>query len=272
MLVTALALAGVAHPALAEPQAQESLPPNLAPDVSDPMLSPPPTAPRQIGSWDEALALIRAQSPDYVSSYESVVRTEAQKRIVLAAVLPILNGQGSYTHQFFTEEITFPTDAGPFGFVSPSPDVLTVGVGGELVHPESARALRSRHRSEEDRGGEAFVLRSAAAHRHVRRAHNARDPGGLARRRAESGRASLGARATRPHAGAAAVRARHGARRRPGAARHRVGEAPHHQRRRGAAAVARDPRRRAWLARRRRLRPATSISSTSRRRSRGRAA
>jgi outer membrane protein, multidrug efflux system len=126
VLVTALTLA-LAQPALAEPEGKESLPPGLTPDVSDPMLSPPPTAPRQIGSWDEALAVIRAQSPDYVTSYESVVRAEAQKRIVLAAVLPILNGQGSYTHQFFTEEIAFPTMP-PFGFVSPSPDVLTVGV------------------------------------------------------------------------------------------------------------------------------------------------
>ena len=58
------------------------------PPVSDPMLAPPPAAPRQVKSWDDALALLRAHSPDYITSYESVRRAEAQTRIALAAVLP----------------------------------------------------------------------------------------------------------------------------------------------------------------------------------------
>ena len=93
------------------------------PAVSDPMLAPPPAAPRQVKSWDEALALLRAHSPDYITSYESVRRAEAQSRIALAAVLPTLNAQGSYVHQFFTETIPF----GGASFVTPPPDLFAAG-------------------------------------------------------------------------------------------------------------------------------------------------
>jgi multidrug efflux system outer membrane protein len=75
--------------------------------VSDPLLAPPPPAPREVKSWDEALDLLRAHSPDYISSYQSVVRAAAQSRIALAAALPTLNAQGTYVHQFLTETIPF---------------------------------------------------------------------------------------------------------------------------------------------------------------------
>src|SRR5258708_22859810 len=78
-----------------------------APAEPDPMLSPTSEAPRRIASWNEALALIRDQSPDYVSRYESVVRAEAQRRIALAAVLPVLTGQASYTHQLLPTTLQF---------------------------------------------------------------------------------------------------------------------------------------------------------------------
>ena len=146
-LATCLALVALARTAVAEPRA-DAPPPVFAPDVSDPMLSPPPPPPRQIGSWDEALELIRAQSPDYVSSYESVVRTEAQKRIALAAVLPVLNGQGSYTHQFFTEAVAIPT-VPPFSFVSPPPDVLTVtaSVNWSILNPRALYGVGTASKS-----------------------------------------------------------------------------------------------------------------------------
>jgi len=100
---------------------------------SDPMLVPPPEAPRRIESWDEALALIRAQSPDYVSSAQSVTRAEAQKRVALAAVLPTLAGQASYTHQLVTETLTISGAK----FVTPPPDVWFAGgtLAWTLVNP-----------------------------------------------------------------------------------------------------------------------------------------
>jgi outer membrane protein, multidrug efflux system len=112
-------------------RAQSALPPPpttsqiLTPEVDDPLLTPPAAAPRQVGSWDDALALIRAQSPDYITASENVARAEAQKRIVLAAVLPILDVQGSYTHQFYT--VAFAV-AG-FNLVSPPPNLWTVSAG-----------------------------------------------------------------------------------------------------------------------------------------------
>jgi outer membrane protein TolC len=99
--------------------------PARTPEVSDPMLALPPPAPRQIASWDDALALIRAQSPDYASSAQSVVRAEAQKRIALAAVLPTLLGQVGYTHQFITQML--PLGSGGTPETYPPPDVFALG-------------------------------------------------------------------------------------------------------------------------------------------------
>ncbi len=90
------------------------------------MLTPPPDESRPIASWEEAIALIRAQSPDYTSAEQNVARAEAQKRIVLALVLPALTGQASYVHQFINERVVFPTMP-PVSFVTPPSDTLGVG-------------------------------------------------------------------------------------------------------------------------------------------------
>jgi outer membrane protein TolC len=112
------------------------------PAVSDPMLAPPPAAPQQVKTWDDALALLRAHSPDYVSSYESVKRAEAQSRIALAAVLPVLNAQGSYTHQFFTETIALGPPPAP-AFVTPSPDTLAASatLSWNVLNPRAIYAV-----------------------------------------------------------------------------------------------------------------------------------
>jgi outer membrane protein TolC len=104
------------------------------------MLTPPPQARRQIGSWDDALALIRSQSPDYATAYQSVIRAEAQKRIVLGAVLPVLSAQGGYTHQFLTATFTIP------GFppiVSPSKDLFTgtANFSWQAINPRGIYAV-----------------------------------------------------------------------------------------------------------------------------------
>ena len=96
------------------------------------MLGPVETAPRVIRSWDEALTLIRTRSPDYATSYQDIRRAEAQSRIALAAVLPTLNGQASYTHQFLTQTFGLATldDAGkpiPFRIVAPASNVWSFG-------------------------------------------------------------------------------------------------------------------------------------------------
>ena len=136
--IVAAAHAGAEAPPLAAP-----LPEAQAGADSDPMLAPPPDAPRVIASWDDALAVVRAQSPDYVSSAQSVERAEAQKRIALAAVLPTLAGQGSYTHQFWTEHFTIAGAAVPgmmptnIAVVTPAPDVWFAGatLAWTIVNP-----------------------------------------------------------------------------------------------------------------------------------------
>src|SRR5690349_15453596 len=48
------------------------------PEVSDPMLAPPPAAPRKLRSWKEAIELLRQQAPDYLSSDAGLARAQAQ--------------------------------------------------------------------------------------------------------------------------------------------------------------------------------------------------
>jgi multidrug efflux system outer membrane protein len=124
-----------------------SSPQTVVPTVSDPMLAPPPVAAREIQSWDEALNLIRTRSPEYVSSYENVLRAEANSRIALAAVLPTLNGQLSYTHQFLTENIAL----GGVSFVSPPPNVFAANAAfnWSIINPRGLYGLGTASRNTE---------------------------------------------------------------------------------------------------------------------------
>ncbi len=132
----------------AEAQVQAESPPHFeAPTVSDPLLAAPSPPARQIRSWDEALALVRSRSPDYISGFESVLRAEAQSRIALAAVLPTLTGQGSYTHQFLTTSIPF----GGRTIVAPPPDLWAAGgtLAWPIVNPRGIYGIGTSKRSVE---------------------------------------------------------------------------------------------------------------------------
>jgi outer membrane protein TolC len=98
-----------------------------------------------VGSWDEALALLRAHSPEYIASYESVRRAEAQSRIALAAVLPSLNAQGGYIHQFYTETVAI---AG-LSFVTPPPDTFSAGasIQWNVLNPRAIYAIGTARRN-----------------------------------------------------------------------------------------------------------------------------
>jgi multidrug efflux system outer membrane protein len=135
-LLLVLAASSSARPALAQAEsAPDSPSPSASPElpkpplIDDPMLAPPPPAPRVIGTWEEALTLVRQQSPEYVSSYQNVLRAEAQGRVALVQLLPNVAGQATYTHQFLTESFTFSGAT----FRSPAPDVF--GVGANVVVP-----------------------------------------------------------------------------------------------------------------------------------------
>jgi outer membrane protein TolC len=132
--------------AIAEP-ADPPAPQPEAPEVTDPMLAPAPPASRVVRSWDEALGLMRSRSPDYISGLESVRRAEAQSRIALAAVLPTLDGQGSFTHQFFTR--TQPVAAG--SVVTPPPNVWAAGaiLTVPIINPRGLYGLGTSSRNED---------------------------------------------------------------------------------------------------------------------------
>ena len=105
------------------------------PIVSDPMLSPPAESAKKIQSWNDALSLVRARSPDYLINFETIRRAEAQTRIALASLLPIVTGQGVYAHNFIQTNIPFNGAV----LVTPPADVLTATATASWT-PLNARA------------------------------------------------------------------------------------------------------------------------------------
>jgi outer membrane protein TolC len=111
-------------------------PPSMpVPTVSDPMLSPQPDASKKIQSWNDALSLVRSRSPDYLINFDTIARAEAQTRIALASLLPTVNGQGTYAHNFL--QISVPL--GPVTITTPPADVFTAAASASWV-PLNARA------------------------------------------------------------------------------------------------------------------------------------
>jgi multidrug efflux system outer membrane protein len=104
------------------------------PSADDPMLAPPPPAPGEVASWDAALALIRTRSPEYLTSYEAVRRAAAQKETALAAVLPSIDGQGTYTHELL-RPLSFAL--GGATIVTPPRDAWTLGAAASwpIINP-----------------------------------------------------------------------------------------------------------------------------------------
>lgn len=127
-LVTALALAS-AMSARAEPATLES-------DVSaastaldaDPDLAPPAPAARSLPSFEQALALLRARSPQYLRAQAHVEHAAAQARAALAAVLPQIGALGTLTHELITTEQLL----GDRPVTIPSQDVWGAGVSASL--------------------------------------------------------------------------------------------------------------------------------------------
>jgi outer membrane protein TolC len=57
-----------------------------------------PPAPQNIGSWQEALALVKSRSTDLRTAMLEIDRAEAASRIALASLLPTINGNLTGTH------------------------------------------------------------------------------------------------------------------------------------------------------------------------------
>ncbi len=66
--------------------------------VNDPLLAPVPAAPQTVGSWAQAVSLLRSRSTDLKIAYDEVTRAEAKSRVALAGTLPSINASGDITH------------------------------------------------------------------------------------------------------------------------------------------------------------------------------
>lgn len=87
-----LAQAGPGAAAQQQQQQPTAVPPPFQPEVSDPMLAPVPPAPVQVGSWDEALALLRQRSTDLRTALARVEAAAGQRRAALGGLLPTVGG------------------------------------------------------------------------------------------------------------------------------------------------------------------------------------
>jgi outer membrane protein, multidrug efflux system len=125
-------------------------PPEPSRPIIDPDLAPLPPPPRVLASWEQALALVRSQSPVYGSSYANVERARAQARIALGAVLPVLAGQAVYDHEFETQTLSF----GGSSFVIPPQNTLTVnGIATwALLSPRAIYGLGTASRNVKSAG------------------------------------------------------------------------------------------------------------------------
>jgi outer membrane protein, multidrug efflux system len=129
-LTTTARAAGTAQPPLplqAGAGAQPSLPP--PPSVDDPMLAPVPAPKRLLASWSQAIAYLRARSTDLRIALDQVLQAEAQTRVALAAYLPTINGNATYTHNILTNEVVSIRLPGQLQSTRlPLPDTLSASV------------------------------------------------------------------------------------------------------------------------------------------------
>lgn len=67
--------------------------------VEDPMLAPVPAPTQLVTSWQAALELVKARSPDLRAAHAQIEVAHGRARMTLASSLPKLTGTGSLTHQ-----------------------------------------------------------------------------------------------------------------------------------------------------------------------------
>ncbi|WZX17094.1 TolC family protein [Myxococcus stipitatus] len=68
------------------------------------MLAPVPPAPQQVGTWEQALTLVRERSTDLRTAEAGVQRAEGRWRQALAALLPNARASASAAHDFLNSD------------------------------------------------------------------------------------------------------------------------------------------------------------------------
>lgn len=105
--------------------------PASGPTADDPMLTPALPAQKSVGSWQEALQILRERSTDLRVAQANINRAEAQWRTALGALLPQINATGTGTYNLITNPCNSPL----------CPDARTptgtpfLSVTGTLVQP-----------------------------------------------------------------------------------------------------------------------------------------
>jgi outer membrane protein, multidrug efflux system len=94
-----------AAPAAPAPTPAPQTEPTL-PDVSDPLLAPPPPPTKVLTSWQEGIAMVRDQSVTLRLARANVLAAQAQAREALSGALPQLTGSASVQHHLITGPIT----------------------------------------------------------------------------------------------------------------------------------------------------------------------
>ncbi|HEY4106788.1 MAG TPA: TolC family protein [Polyangiaceae bacterium] len=102
-----------ATPPVAAPAPAAQTEPEL-PDVSDPLLTPPPPPVKVLASWQEAVRMMRDQSVQLRVARANVLVAQANARAALAPALPQLVAVGSVQHHLIkgTEQIVAPGPGG----------------------------------------------------------------------------------------------------------------------------------------------------------------
>jgi multidrug efflux system outer membrane protein len=94
-----------AAPAAPAPTPAPQTEPTL-PDVSDPLLAPPPPPTKVLTSWQQGIAMVRDQSVTLRLARANVLQAQAQAREALSGALPQLTGTGSVQHHLIRGQTT----------------------------------------------------------------------------------------------------------------------------------------------------------------------
>jgi multidrug efflux system outer membrane protein len=126
-------------PAAAMPAMQTE--PDL-PDVSDPLLAPPPPPAKVLGTWQEALVMMRDQSVELRLARASVLSSQAQAQQALAPALPQLGAQGSVIHHLIKGNVPITNAADVQIGTATIPDpstfwVASLGLTVPIFHPSN---------------------------------------------------------------------------------------------------------------------------------------
>jgi outer membrane protein TolC len=112
-----------AAPAAPAPTPAPQTEPTL-PDVSDPLLAPPPPPTKVLTSWQQGIAMVRDQSVTLRIARANVLAAQAQAREALSGALPQLTGTGSVQHHLIKGTGPVETNAGIINETIPDPSTF----------------------------------------------------------------------------------------------------------------------------------------------------